>query len=1017
MALKKSNKAAPHKKPPLKKAAKVAVSKKAAPKKVVKKATKPTPKKAVSKAVKKPIAQKIVKKVVAKKPIAKKSVAPKRAPASKQPLKAITKKVIAAPQKKFPPKKVVVTKSVVEPKKKVVVVAASKAKHAQPQKHFNKKPIAVPAKASAQPKQPHAEGVRKVVDWDALWKDRMKVEKRDLGRYPLKEKSQIYIGTAIDSLSSFDFSTCVTLIQADVLSRFNALLGRKSYFPALINTGGLFLEHAMARGQARTVGEQRLLEGAVEEFRMQEDGIRHEIDEVLLRSGVTPHALWKDTDPAFMDRVYQLFHALTKKGALTYGERIVYWCPASQSILNYSEILYEDVPVKVYHIRYFVKAADKSVVLTTTRPEFILGDVAVAVHPNDKRYKEYVGKVLILPILNKEIPIIADSRVKMEEGSGAMKLTPGHNQEELEIARDHALPLYPVISPDGTMGKESGPFEGLTLEQARINVVEYLDNIGNLEKVEDRVMALPRSVYTGKEVEPMLVKGWFLDLASGYQHVLDAVASEKISIRPEQYQQFFEYTKPYMTEWCISRPMQGGIPVPALYEEGRSPLVCESQEELLLQAKKKKQAVLDVNKLDPWFVASIYPYCLDKSNTHSYTCVADLDGWYGWVARSLAIGSILHDSPLIKNVILHGIVRDELGRKSNKLRGEYLQDVRAVLDKCGGDMLRLYIASELDLTHDVKFVPDKVAHLESFMNKFWNIGRYIQSQGLSKRSYEDCAALIKKDKNKLTLSQKWLLKRLDEVALRLVHAVEKNDIGPAVRGLILFLTHEVSEWYVEIAKSEQAPLQKEVLTYTFHTLTRLFYPFIPTMAEVMAKDLLMIPKSLYLQPLVRLEHTEVMKPEDEELFRLVKGVVGTVKDIRKAWDIKPHEKGVAFIIGGSPLLSQCDSIIKSLARLETVHYDRKKLPKSGYASRSVDGAEVSLVLTPHISLNDLVDRLKGEATSLTKESEYLGKKITNEKFLSSGLTHILEEEVTKKQVIDDKLKHIYRLLNEVVHDK
>jgi len=689
-------------------------------------------------------------------------------------------------------------------------------------------------------------------------------------------------------------------------------------------------------------------------------------------------------DDDYQKAVERVFVDMYRKGLIYRDDYIVNWCSESGTVLSDLEVETEERENKLYFIRYFVKAADKSMMVATTRPETLLGDVAVAVHPDDKRYKELHDKMLILPILNKEIPIITDERVDMNFGSGAVKITPAHDAFDYEVAKDHKLPVISVIGKDGKMNKNAGKYAGLEVAQARANIIEYLDNIGNLEKVEKTVSSFKKCERTGGDVEPLVMKQWFVKTEKLAKMSMDAVEKEQTMIIPERFEKEFAHWMNNMRDWCISRQLWWGHRIPAWFRD--------DEVHVGLRGPKGDGWEQDTDVLDTWFSSALWPFVVFgwPENTTDFkkffpTSVLETgrDILFFWVARMMMMSLQLTKEVPFKYVYLHGLVRDEQHQKFSKSKGNGFAP-EVIQEEYGTDAMRLLLMLGNTPGNDMIVSKEKAQGYRNFVNKIWNASRFIRMQGKSTGNYEDIEKKLRKSYKKLNFAQKWILSRLNSVVDEVSNGFEQFAFGEAGSRLYEFTWNEFCDWYLEISKFEENKFTQMVLEYSLLTLLKLWHPYVPFVTEEIwknfdQKDHLIVSKWPEI-------HKEFTQEEAEKDFELLIDMVKTIRNIRHEKGVEPGKSIPVYIYAEEKhdLVENFTGVMKKLARLSQVKV---------YKRRPDVDRKISVVMYPFeiiMPLDEMIDvkkeraRIEAELKDVEKTLRMLSAKLDNKAFIDNA---------------------------------
>lgn len=528
---------------------------------------------------------------------------------------------------------------------------------------------------------------------------------------------------------------------------------------------------------------------------------------------------------------------------------MVNYCPKDKTVISKSEIEYREEPGFLYEIAYFVAGADKELIVATTRPETLLADQAIAVHPKDKRYKKLIGKTAILPIANRKIPIIADEMVDMDFGTGAVKITPAHDPADFETAKRHNLPLdYRVIDNDGIMMKHTGVFAGKTEMEAREMIIEMLRGRGNLMKVSPHTSQVGYSERGGVRVQTIVSTQWFVDSKKLAEKVMAGWAKKEFEIVPARYGEIFEGIMNNIHEWCISRQLWWGHQIPAYYNKKTGDLIGVTDDPKGLMRKYGKDNVVrDEDVLDTWFSSALWPFAvldwsfekesrLFKKFYPAQVLETGHDILLFWVMRMLLFGYALTDETPFKTVYLHGLVRDDQGRKFSKSTGNGIDPIE-VIKQYSADALRLALVVGNTPGNDLRFSIDNVKNNQTFLNKLWNVARFVwmNADGKVETNINKLEKTLKKNTKKLLDYERWILTRLKRTAVDVTRGMEEYDFSMMGEKLVSFTRDEFADYAIECFKlsKKESKYGHEVMMYTLLALLKLWHPYIPFITETL----------------------------------------------------------------------------------------------------------------------------------------------------------------------------------------
>lgn len=709
--------------------------------------------------------------------------------------------------------------------------------------------------------------------------------------------------------------------------------------------------------------------------------------------------------------VREVFVRLFEKGLIYRGLRMVNWCPACQSAISDAEVVYKDQASHLWYIRYPGVDGSEGVVVATTRPETMLGDTGVAVNPDDERYTDLVGKKVMLPIMNREIPVVADFYVEKEFGTGAVKMTPAHDPNDFEVAQRHDLEIITVTNDDGTMNENAGKYAGMDPMECRKAVVEELEKLGLLVKIEDYSHNVGFCYRHGDTpIEPRLSEQWFVKMKPLAEPAIAAVREGKTKFVPERFSKNYFHWMENIRDWCISRQLWWGHRIPVWYCDDCGEMVC-TREDPTVCPKCGGKLRQDEDVLDTWFSSALWPFSTlgwpDNTEDLKYfyptnMLVTGYDIITFWVSRMIFSGIENMGETPFETVLIHGLVRDELGRKMSKSLGNGV-DPLEVIDEYGADALRFSLVMGVSPGNDTRYSKEKVEAARNFANKVWNASRFVLMNVNERKSF---------DPEKLETADKWILTRLQEAVKDISDHMEEGDFGLAATKIYDFAWSEFCDWYIELSKSrllgedgESKETVKAVLLFVLENLLKLLHPFMPFLTEQVYKYLPDSEGFLMLQKWPEYK-TEFVFTEDEQRMQGVMEIIRTIRNLRSEMNVTPSKRTHLMLLpaeGWSKTLQGGEGYFKKLAGAEQVQL---------IADRSeVTGKNVSAVVAAgelFIPLGDLVDFEK-ETARLTKELENLKKEmarshgmLNNAGFMAKAPAQLVQQEKDKLEAAKAK---------------
>ncbi|WP_018921625.1 valine--tRNA ligase [Salsuginibacillus kocurii] len=726
-------------------------------------------------------------------------------------------------------------------------------------------------------------------------------------------------------------------------------------------------------------------------------------------------------DQGLSEAVREVFVRLYEKGLIYRGEYIINWDPATQTALSDIEVEYEEVKGALYHMKYPLVDGEGYIEVATTRPETMLGDTGVAVHPDDERYQHLVGKKVILPIIGREIEIVADEYVDMEFGSGAVKMTPAHDPNDFELGNRHQLDRVLVLDESGVMNENAGPYQGLDRFECRKQIVSDLQNDEVLFNIEEHVHAVGHSERSGAVVEPYLSTQWFVHMQPlADQAIKQQQSEDNVNFVPDRFEKTYLHWLENIRDWCISRQLWWGHRIPAWYHKETGELYVGRT-----APEDKENWQQDDDVLDTWFSSALWPFSTmgwpdegaEDFNRYYPTnvLVTGYDIIFFWVSRMIFQGIEFTERRPFEDVLIHGLVRDAEGRKMSKSLGNGV-DPMDVIDQYGADALRFLLATGTTPGNDLRFHWEKVEANWNFGNKIWNASRFalMNMDGLKPEEVD-----ISGEK---TIADRWILTRLQETIEHVTRLMDRYEFGEVGRTLYNFIWDDVCDWYIEMAKlplygedEEAKATTRSVLAYVFDRTMRLLHPFMPFITEEIWQHLPHEGDSIVVAAWP--ESSEELKDEEAvKDMELLKQVIHTVRNTRAEMEVPPSRPIKLQIQAATDDTLAClkrgEDYLDRFCYPETLTLDTKIDPPEKAVSHVLSGAELYMPLEGLIDVEAEVERLRKEKEKLDKEVERVQKKLSNEGFVSKAPAHVVEEERSKERdYIDKREKVIARLVD------
>ena len=710
--------------------------------------------------------------------------------------------------------------------------------------------------------------------------------------------------------------------------------------------------------------------------------------------------------------VREVFCKLYDKGLIYRGERIINWCPHCLTSISDAEVEYEDQAGHFWHLRYPFKDGSGYLELATTRPETLLGDTAVAVNPNDERYKDMVGKTLILPIVHREIPVIADDYVDIEFGTGVVKITPAHDPNDFEVGLRHNLEVINVLTPDAKIVDDYPKYAGMDRYEARKAIVEDLQAEGALVEIEDYSHNVGTCYRCGTTVEPRVSKQWFVKMEPLAKPAVEVVRNGEVKFVPERFDKTFFHWMENIKDWCISRQLWWGHRIPAYYCDDCGEVMVSAQEVHTCSKCGGNHVHQDPDTLDTWFSSALWPFSTlgypDDTKELEYfyptdTLVTGYDIIFFWVARMIFSGVEHMGQVPFHTVLIHGLVRDAQGRKMSKSLGNGI-DPLLVIDQYGADALRFTLATGNAPGNDMRFSDEKVKASRNFANKLWNAARFVLMYLGNDYSYSG----LPKD---LAIEDKWILSKVNTLAKEVTDNLERFELGIAVAKLYDFIWDVFCDWYIEIAKirlqsGEGADTAKAVLVYVLTDILKLLHPFMPFITEEIYQAIPHDTESIMISKWPEYDPTLSFADEEAQMEKIM-DAIRAIRNRRAEMNIPPSKKSKVYVeTAFSDVFAVGSEFIKRLAYASDVEI------ADGFGDL---GNTVTIVTNDakiYIPLGDLVDfeaeakRLQKELAAAEEKLAFINKKLDNPGFVNKAPEKVVQQNRDEAAKLTEKIANL-----------
>ncbi|MEN3189410.1 MAG: valine--tRNA ligase [Atribacterota bacterium] len=734
-------------------------------------------------------------------------------------------------------------------------------------------------------------------------------------------------------------------------------------------------------------------------------------------------------DEGLSRAVRRVFVQLYKEGLIYRENYVINWCPRCQTALADIEVVSVEENANLYYINYPIKDSEEVISVATVRPETMLGDTAVAVHPDDKRYKKYIGKTAILPLVGRELPIIADSYVDPEFGTGAVKITPAHDLNDFELGKRHSLQMINLLKNDGTMNEQAGKYKGLSVTECREKVVKELKEKGYLIKIEDYQHSIGHCYRCGTIIEPYLSKQWFVKMKELALPAISAVEEGKIEFIPSRWDKvYYEWMK-NIKDWCISRQLWWGHRIPVWYCQDCLELNVEEDAPSFCKKCGSYNLVQDPDVLDTWFSSALWPFSTLgwPEVTDDLKCfyptsvlVTGFDIIFFWVARMIMMGLKFCGDVPFKKVYINPLIRDAEGKKMSKSKGNVI-DPLTIVEEYGSDALRITLASLTIQGNYICLSEERIKGFRNFTNKIWNVSRFSM-MNLKDFNIDK----IEKDKLKMSLADKWIISRLNRAIKKTSDYLNEFKFGEAAKTIYEFSWNEFCDWYIEFIKprlyQEEDEIGKQTAQYilwiTLENTLKLLHPFMPFITEEIWQKIPHKGKSIMISYWPKYNMECVDKDTEEKMSKIM-DIIRTIRKIKSDMNI-PYSKKINLYLNIAQdknlleLIKENIYYIESLIKIESLNIGTN-ITKPPYSATGVlEGVEIFIPLKDIINIPEEISRLEKRLLKVKNELDIVCRKLTNQDFLAKAPDEVIKkkkEKADELQDIKERLENHLKTLN------
>ncbi len=807
----------------------------------------------------------------------------------------------------------------------------------------------------------------------------------------------------------------LNIVVQDIITRYNRMKGKETLWLPGEDHAGIATQNVVVKkldkeGKTKEeIGREKFTEVTWEWANEYRKRIRTQIESMGASCDWSKERF--TLDEGLNKAVKKVFVSLYKKGLIYKGKYMVNWCPKCGTVLSNEEIEYEDEKGKLYHVRYPIDGGGE-VVIATTRPETMLGDTAIAVNPDDERYKNIVGKRAILPLVGRKIPIIADEYVDMTFGTGALKVTPAHDPNDFEIGKRHNLETIDIFDDEAKI-KFDSPYKGMSREEARGSIVRDLEKEDYLVKVEDYVHSVGHCYRCHTVVEPKLSDQWFVKMKPLAEPAIKAVKDGSVKFHPDRWKKVYLNWMENVRDWCISRQLWWGHRIPVWYCKDCGHITVSEDEPHACEACGSTNIVQDEDVLDTWFSSALWPFSTlgwpeNTEDLKKYyptdLLVTGFDIIFFWVARMIVMGlEFMHDVPF-HDVYIHQLVRDKYGRKMSKSLGNGIDPIE-VVNEYGADAMRITLAMLAAQGRDINLDERAFESFKHFSNKIWNAARFV------KMNVEGIKYELPEAK---TVADRWILSKLNNAIIEVSEAIESYDLNQAAHAIYNFFWGDFCDWYIEISKVQlknalYSENTKRVLLHVLKTSMQLLHPFMPFITEEVWSNFFegFVAKSTW--PQKRKEYDF-----KEEGFEFILNAIKGIRSVKAELELPPSEKVRVAYSGKDDLFANeaVKEYIVKLANVSTIEKVEKRPTHSMTAAVGLNN-EIFVVMNEEFDISSEIERLHKKVEKLKRDFEKAEKKISNPDFLNKAPQEIVQKVKNERDELGQKIEKLKKTIEEL----